>query len=88
MRGALQYNENKVLEGKAELIVASGFAGDIDRMNFHQKLGRFENLLMLNPKVKTNTLHISLNFHSAENLRDYQLQQIALTYMDRIGFVK
>ena len=86
MRGALQYNENKVAEGKAELIVASGFAGDIDRMNFHQKLGRFENLLMLNPKVKTNTLHISLNFHSAEKLRDYKLQQIALAYMDRIGF--
>ena len=86
MRGALQYNENKVAEGKAELIVESGFAGDIDRMNFHQKLGRFENLLMLNPKVKTNTLHISLNFHSSEKLRDYKLQQIALTYMDRIGF--
>lgn len=81
MRGALQYNENKVLEGKAELIVASSFAGDIDQMNFNQKLHRFENLLMLNPKVKTNTLHISLNFHSAENLRDYKLQQIALTFI-------
>lgn len=86
MRGALQYNENKVLEGKAELTVASGFAGDIDRMNFHQKLHRFENLLMLNPKVKTNTLHISLNFHSAEKLEDEKLQQIAVTYMERIGF--
>lgn len=86
MRGALKYNENKVLQGKAELIVASGFAGDIDQMNFHQKIQRFENLLMLNPNVKTNTLHISLNFHSAEKLRNYKLQQIALTYMDRIGF--
>ena len=86
MRGALHYNENKVLEGKAELILASGFAGDIDRMNFHQKLHRFENLLMLNPKVKTNTLHISLNFHSAEKLGNYKVQQIALAYMERIGF--
>ena len=59
LSGALHYNENKMLEGKAELILASGFAGDIDRMNFSQKLHRFENLLMLNPKVKTNTLHIS-----------------------------
>ena len=62
LRGALHYNENKVLEGKAELILASGFAGDIERMNFNQKLHRFENLLMLSPNVKTNTLHISLNF--------------------------
>jgi len=86
MRGALHYNENKVLEGKAELILASGFAGDIDHMNFHQKLHRFENLLMLNPKVKTNTLHISLNFDAAERLNGETLQQIAVTYMDRIGF--
>lgn len=86
MRGALQYNENKVQEGKAELILGSGFAGDIDQMNFHQKLRRFENLLMMNPKVKTNTFHISLNFHSAEKPNDFKLQQIALTYMDRIGF--
>ena len=86
LRGALNYNENKVLEGKAELIVASGFAGDIDRMNFHQKLNRFENLLMLNPKVKTNTLHISLNFDAVEKLRDETLQQIAVSYMEKIGF--
>lgn len=86
LRGALQYNENKVLEGKAELILASGFAGDIERMNFNQKLHRFENLLMLKPSVKTNTLHISLNFDSAEKLTDEILQQIAVTYMERIGF--
>ncbi|SFH33220.1 relaxase/mobilization nuclease domain-containing protein [Pedobacter insulae] len=85
-RGALHYNENKVLEGKAELILASGFAGDIERMNFNQKLHRFENLLMLNPKVKTNTLHISLNFDAAEKLTDETLQKIALTYMEKIGF--
>lgn len=29
MSGALQYNENKVLEGKAELILTSGFAGTL-----------------------------------------------------------
>ena len=86
LRGALNYNENKVQEGKAELILASGFAGDIDRMNFSQKLQRFENLLMLNPKVKTNTLHISLNFDSSEKITDETLQQIAVTYMERIGF--
>jgi hypothetical protein len=86
LRGALHYNENKVLEGKAELILASGFAGDIDRMNFSQKLHRFENLLMLNPKVKTNTLHISLNFDAAERISNEALQQIAVTYMEKIGF--
>jgi len=86
IRGVLHYNENKVMEGQAELILASGFAGDIEKMNFNQKLQRFENLLILNPKVKTNTLHISLNFDSAEKLDNETLQKIAITYMDKIGF--
>ena len=86
LRGALHYNENKVVEGQAELILASGFAGDIDKMNFHQKLQRFENLLILKPSVKTNTLHISLNFDAVEKLDDVTLQKIAITYMEKIGF--
>ena len=86
LRGALHYNENKVAENQAELILASGFAGNIEKMNFHQKLGRFENLLMLKPSVKTNTLHISLNFDAVEKLEDETRQRIAITYMDKIGF--
>jgi len=86
LRGALHYNENKVVEGAAELLLASGFAGDVDKMNFHQKLMRFENLLMLKPSVKTNTLHISLNFDAAEKLDDVTMQKITMAYMDKIGF--
>lgn len=82
----LHYNENKIEDGEATLILASGFAGDIEQMNFNQKLNRFQHLQQLKPNVKTNALHISLNFHSSETLSNLQLQQIASTYMDRIGF--
>lgn len=51
-RGILHYNENKVSAGVAQLIMASGFAGEIDRMNFGEKLGRFRRLIELNGKVK------------------------------------
>ncbi|PWG80826.1 relaxase/mobilization nuclease domain-containing protein [Pararcticibacter amylolyticus] len=86
LRAMLHYNENKVIEGEASLILASGFAGDIDQINFNQKLNRFNHLLQLKPNVKTNALHISLNFHSSETLSNFKLQQIAATYMDKIGF--
>lgn len=86
LRGALHYNENKVTEGAAELLLASGFAGDISQMNFNQKLQRFENLLMLKPSVKTNTLHISLNFDASEKIDDTTMQKIAMVYMEKIGF--
>jgi hypothetical protein len=86
IRGALHYNENKVVQGEASLIMASGFAGEIEQMNFNQKLNRFKHLLELRPEVRTNTLHISLNFHSTEQLDNFTLQQIANRYMEKIGY--
>jgi Relaxase/Mobilisation nuclease domain len=86
VQGALTYNEQKVIEGKAQLILAGGFASDIEQLNFNQKLQRFEHLTALNPRVKTNALHISLNFDAAEKLTNEQLQRIAVAYMEKIGF--
>ncbi|MDM8172916.1 relaxase/mobilization nuclease domain-containing protein [Olivibacter sp. 47] len=86
IRGILHYNEQKVAEGSATLIMASGFADDIKKLNFAHKLTRFEHLTDLKPSVKTNALHISLNFHSSEKLADAEMQQIAAAYMEGIGF--
>lgn len=86
IRGILHYNENKVAAGQAQLIMASSFAGEIDKMSFENKLKRFENLTMLRDNVKTNALHISLNFDASEKLDNAQLQAIASSYMEKIGF--
>jgi hypothetical protein len=86
IRAMLYYNENKVEEKNANLIMASGFAGDIESMSVGQKLHRFNHLTQLKPNVKTNALHISLNFHSSEDLNNAKLQQIAAAYMEKIGF--
>ncbi len=86
IRGMLHYNEHKVGAGEAKLIMSSSFAGDIDKLNFNQKLQRFRHLTELKPNVKTNAVHISLNFHSSEKLDNLKLQQIANSYMEKIGF--
>ena len=86
MRAILYYNENKVDQGEARLILASGFAGDAEQLDRQQKLNRFSHLLRLKPNVKTNAVHITLNFHSQEKLEDEKLQSIGMEYMDRIGF--
>jgi len=85
IRGILHYNEEKVAAGEAILILASGFAGDIEEMNFNQKLTRFRHLTDLNTGVKTNALHISLNFDVSDKPDNQKLQQIAAEYMERIG---
>jgi ribosomal protein L30E len=42
--GALNYNENKVKQGKAKLIEASGYPKDKDDLNFYDKLQRLTDL--------------------------------------------
>jgi hypothetical protein len=86
IRGMLHYNENKVAADGARLLLTSGFAVDIERLNFEQKLQRFEHLTMLNTRVKTNAVHITLNFDEQDKLSNEQLQQITMLYMERIGF--
>jgi hypothetical protein len=86
IRGMLLYNENKVAAGEASLLLASGFAGDVNNFILEQKLKRFEHLTMLNSRVKTNAVHISLNFDAQDKLSYEQLQQISMAYMERIGF--
>lgn len=86
IRGILIYNENKVDKKQANLILASGFGVDIDRLNLAQKINRFSKLTGLNDRVKTNAMHISLNFDASDKLDVAKLQQIALTYMEQIGY--
>lgn len=86
IRGLLNYNENKVKAGVAELIMASRFAGEANQLGFNQKLQRFEYLTDLNSHVKTYSLHVMLNFNVKEKPDYFKLQQIAAAYMEKIGF--
>jgi hypothetical protein len=86
IKGALNYNENKVREGLADCIAAVNFIGEPEQLNFYNKLSRFENLIEKNSRAKTNAVHISLNFDVGEKLDKDKLKGIALTYMDKIGF--
>lgn len=83
---ALNYNENKVKEGKAQCLYASGYLRDAKELKFHQKLEGFERLNILNSRATTKTLHISLNFDPSESISKEQLIGIATDYMNKIGF--
>jgi hypothetical protein len=83
---ALNYNEQKVAQGKATCLMASGFLKEAQELKFHEKLARFQSLIQLNGRAKTNTVHISLNFTDGEVLPEEKLKQIADLYMEKIGF--
>jgi hypothetical protein len=86
IRGLLNYNENKVTEGQAQLIMASKFGSDLEALSFSNKLARFEHLTIMNSRVKTNALHIMLNFDAEEKISAAKMQEITAAYMDKIGF--
>lgn len=88
IKGAINYNEKKVKEGKAELIAAKSYTKEAAKLNFHEKLNRLQHLADLNTRAETNCLHVSLNFDITENLTQEKLQLIAQAYMEGIGFGK
>src|SRR6202035_352455 len=89
IKRALNYNEKKVQKGQAVCICAGNFLKDLEKLNFYNKLQRFENLISLNKRTqKSNTLHISLNFDPSEKLDRKTLIAIGGQYMDKIGFGK
>jgi hypothetical protein len=88
VRNILNYNEQKLKEGVAVCLEASGFIKDPCDLNFFEKLRRFEKLTELNQRTQVNSLHISLNFDPSETLSDELLREIAAAYMEKIGFAE
>lgn len=86
LKGALTYNEKKVLAGTAVLLEASGYHEGAAELTFQEKLFRLQDLAERNQRVRTHTLHVSLNFDIGENLPSDVLISIAGRYMDGIGF--
>ena len=85
---ALNYNEQKVKLGHAVLLHAANYLKDAHELNFKEKLTRFQNLIMLNERAKTNSLHISLNFDNADKVSAEKYIEIANSYMNKIGFAE
>jgi hypothetical protein len=86
LRSAVNYNEHKVKEGKAELLLAVNYPKDALDLTFHQKLGLLTRRAALNTRATVKSVHISLNFDVSEKLPRAILEQIASRYMTAIGF--
>ena len=86
IRGVLNYNENKVQEGKALCLYAHNFPAEVDSLRFKGKLDTFYNYTSKNDKVKTNAVHISLSFGKEDKLDKDKLKEITSRYLDKIGF--
>ena len=89
LRRILNYNENKITQGKAECIGQGNYPMETAQMNFTIRYNRLARQAELNPNVTRNSVHISLNFDISEkDIGKEKLMGIAAEYMERIGFGK
>ena len=83
------YNENKVAEGVAECLLAANYPIETERLTLALRLKMLQKFAGLNENIKTNSVHISLNFDpSEEKITNGRLKEIAGKYMEEIGFGK
>lgn len=86
LRRIFLYNEHKVEAGVARCLLAENYPSEAADLDEHMRLKMLLKMAELRPSVKTNALHISLNFDASEQLSDAQFIQIARDYMTGIGF--
>jgi hypothetical protein len=82
----LNYNENKLEEKKGECIYAGNFLKNADELTLADKRERFDNIVVLNNRVRYKGMHATLNFDRNERLSQEKLIRIAKEYMERVGF--
>lgn len=87
VRSIFNYNENKIEEGKAELIGEGNYPANAYEVHKVSRLKLLLKQLELNANVQRGSVHISLNFDSSEsNISKEKLMEIAHSYMEKIGF--
>lgn len=88
IRGVLEYNAGKLLNGEASVLHGNLVLGDCeqsDTFDMRRALLSFQPYLDTR-KIKNPVFHVSLNPAITDCLTDAQLTEIAREYMERMGF--
>lgn len=86
IQATLNYNENKVKANVAVCLAAENFQRSLTGLTFPDKLKYLQKVAAQNNKVQVNCLHAHLNFDPSEKISDEKMQEIAMRYMEKLGF--
>jgi len=81
----LSYNDKKVYEARAELLIAAGFPRSKEQLTYLNKVHFFKKLICQNQRTNLNVVHLTLNFHPNDRLDKGLLIKIANEYLQSIG---
>lgn len=85
VRTGFRYNELKVEQGVAMLLMAENYPRPIDELTSEMRLKLLLKMASLNQRCKVKSIHISLNFDPSDYLTPERLRQIAAGYAAGIG---
>lgn len=87
LRGALEYNGQKVNEGEGKLLLSNKIFDDgTGKIDIARAASDFERYLPSRMRTEKPIIHISLNPHPDDKLTDTELSDIAREYMEKIGY--
>ena len=85
--GAIAYNGEKINEAKGRLLTTNRIYNDgTGTVDIHRAMEDFLGMMPVRSKVEKPVVHISLNPHPDDILTDTELQDIALEYLEKMGF--
>jgi hypothetical protein len=85
---AVYYNENKIVEQKAEMLTAANFQTTGTNLNFlsqNDKISYFSKISNLNPRVKNKQFHAVISTKGQEHTAE-ELKSIAEAYIKKMGY--
>ena len=82
----LSYHEEKVSEGKAELVSAGNFIREAADLDLREKRYHFDRLTALNDTIKKNILHVFMRFGQTEKVSNDTMAKVATDYLKGMGF--
>jgi hypothetical protein len=86
IRRAFHYNENKVDQGVATLLMAQNYPMDMEAMQEGHRINMLQKIADRGQNVKLKSTHISLNFSPRDVLDPGKIKRITGDYMQAIGF--
>lgn len=86
LRRPFHYNEIKVEQGVAKLLMASNYPMDMDAMHKEHRIGMLQKIADRRPSIGKMSLHISVNFSPGDVLDTEKIKKITAEYMEAIGF--
>ena len=85
--GALAYNAQKVNAGEGKFLASNKVFDNGDgRMDCARLLRDFCNCMPENIRTRNTVIHISLNPHPDDRLKDMEMANIAREYMEEMGY--